>query len=155
MPLDDSRKLRCGDIFYVKPFDTDSMCLQMKTGRFGLIISDESRNRHTGTVLMVFLSHTRVRNQNIFPIKTVFLGDSAVIADHIFTVDKSFLQSYKGRLPARYFSQLSRALRYSMPLMNADQEDITYQLDKAQRDAEFYKNAYFKLLDERKEVHNK
>lgn len=108
-----AEQIKRGDIYWVKiPYNTGS---EMCKDRPGIIVSSDRRNAFSNTVTVVMLSKSSQRDMpEHVTVQTG--GKSTALCEHIYTVDKSRLGTYAGRLSKQEMDAINEAIMVGMDL---------------------------------------
>lgn len=106
-----------GEIYYVLPEGNEVGCEQ-RSGRPGIVVSNNLNNKHAATVEVVYLTTKEKK-----PLVThVFIGSSQLpstaICEQITTVDKTRLNDYCGKLTQGEMEAVEVAIMASLGLDN-------------------------------------
>ena len=104
-----------GEIYYVLPEGNEVGCEQ-RSGRPGIVVSNNLNNKHAATVEVVYLTTKEKK-----PLVThVFIGSSQLpstaICEQITTVDKTRLNDYCGKLTQGEMEAVEIAIMASLGL---------------------------------------
>lgn len=106
-----------GEVYYVLP-DGNEVGSEQHSGRPAIIVSNNQNNKNAATVEIVYLT---TREKRAMPthvyISTAQLPSTA-ICEQIFTVDKTRLGSYSGKLTEREMKDVELAMMVSLGLDN-------------------------------------
>lgn len=106
-----------GEVYYVLP-DGNEVGSEQHSGRPAIIVSNNQNNKNSATVEIVYLT-TREKKAlmtHVY-ISTAQLPSTA-ICEQIFTVDKTRLGSYSGKLTEREMKDVELAMMVSLGLDN-------------------------------------
>lgn len=106
-----------GEVYYVLP-DGNEVGSEQHSGRPAIIVSNNQNNKNAATVEIVYLT-TREKKALLTHvcISTAQLPSTA-ICEQIFTVDKTRLGSYSGKLTEREMKDVELAMMVSLGLDN-------------------------------------
>lgn len=106
-----------GEVYYVLP-DGNEVGSEQHSGRPAIIVSNNQNNKNAATVEIVYLT-TREKKALLTHvcISTAQLPSTA-ICEQIFTVDKTRLGSYSGKLTEREMKDVELAMMGSLGLDN-------------------------------------
>lgn len=106
-----------GEVYYVLP-DGNEVGSEQHSGRPSIIVSNNQNNKNSATVEIVYLTtrEKRALMTHVF-ISTAQLPSTA-ICEQIFTVDKTRLGSYSGKLTEREMKDVELAMMVSLGLDN-------------------------------------
>lgn len=106
-----------GEVYYVLP-DGNEVGSEQHSGRPAIIVSNNQNNKNAATVEIVYLTtrEKRALLTHVY-ISTAQLPSTA-ICEQIFTVDKTRLGSYSGKLTEREMKDVELAMIVSLGLDN-------------------------------------
>lgn len=106
-----------GEVYYVLP-DGNEVGSEQHSGRPAILVSNNQNNKNAATVEIVYLT-TREKKALLTHvcISTAQLPSTA-ICEQIFTVDKTRLGSYSGKLTEREMKDVELAMMVSLGLDN-------------------------------------
>lgn len=106
-----------GEVYYVLP-DGNEVGSEQHSGRPAIIVSNNQNNKNAATVEIVYLTtrEKRALLTHVY-ISTAQLPSTA-ICEQIFTVDKTRLGSYSGKLTEREMKDVELAMMVSLGLDN-------------------------------------
>lgn len=149
-----------GEIYYVL-YDDSSVGSEQRSGRPGIIVSNDQNNRYASTLEIVYLTtkekkplptHVHIEASRI---------PSTALCEQIFTVDKSRIGDYIGKLTSEEMNEIETGILISLGLnayltaanedkMNASvgevsPDDCKYIVACTQRDV--YKDLCMRLIE--------
>ena len=106
-----------GEIYYVLPEGSEIGCEQ-RSGRPGIVVSNNLNNKHAATVEIVYLTTREKKALLTHVYISTAQFPSTAICEQIFTVDKTRLGSYSGKLTEREMKDVELAMMVSLGLDN-------------------------------------
>lgn len=153
-----------GEIYYVL-YDDSSVGSEQRSGRPGIIVSNDQNNRYASTLEVVYLT---TKDKKPLPTHVHIEASripSTALCEQVFTVDKSRIGDYIGKLTPEEMNEIETGVLISLGLdaylatandgeMNAvlapagktfSGDDSKYVMACAQRDV--YKDLCMRLID--------
>lgn len=106
-----------GEVYYVLP-DGNEVGSEQHSGRPAIIVSNNQNNKNAATVEIVYLTTREKRAMLTHVYISTAQLPSTAICEQIFTVDKTRLGSYSGKLTEREMKDVELAVMVSLGLDN-------------------------------------
>lgn len=106
-----------GEVYYVLP-DGNEVGSEQHSGRLAIIVSNNQNNKNAATVEIVYLTTREKRAMLTHVYISTAQLPSTAICEQIFTVDKTRLGSYSGKLTEREMKDVELAMMVSLGLDN-------------------------------------
>lgn len=106
-----------GEVYYVLP-DGNEVGSEQHSGRPAIIVSNNQNNKNAATVEIVYLTTREKRAMLTHVYISTAQLPSTAICEQIFTVDKTWLGSYSGKLTEREMKDVELAMMVSLGLDN-------------------------------------
>lgn len=106
-----------GEVYYVMP-DGSEVGSEQHGGRPAIIVSNNQNNKNSPTVEIVFLTTQEKKKLPTHVYISTAQLPSTAICEQIFTVDKTRLGSYSGKLTEREMKDVELAMMVSLSLYN-------------------------------------
>lgn len=106
-----------GEVYYVLP-DGNEVGSEQHSGRPAIIVSNNQNNKNAATVEIVYLTTREKRAMLTHVYISTAQLPSTAICEQIFTVDKTRLGSYSGKLTEREMKDVELAMMVSLGLDN-------------------------------------
>lgn len=106
-----------GEVYYVLP-DGNEVGSEQHSGRPAIIVSNNQNNKNAATVEIVYLTTREKRSLLTHAYISTAQLPSTAICEQIFTVDKTRLGSYSGKLTEREMKDVELAMMVSLGLDN-------------------------------------
>lgn len=106
-----------GEVYYVLP-DGNEVGSEQHSGRPAIIVSNNQNNKNAATVEIVCLTTREKRAMLTHVYISTAQLPSTAICEQIFTVDKTRLGSYSGKLTEREMKDVELAMMVSLGLDN-------------------------------------
>lgn len=106
-----------GEVYYVLP-DGNEVGSEQHSGRPAIIVSNNQSNKNAATVEIVYLTTREKRAMLTHVYISTAQLPSTAICEQIFTVDKTRLGSYSGKLTEREMKDVELAMMVSLGLDN-------------------------------------
>lgn len=106
-----------GEVYYVLP-DGNEVDSEQHSGRPAIIVSNNQNNKNAATVEIVYLTTREKRAMLTHVYISTAQLPSTAICEQIFTVDKTRLGSYSGKLTEREMKDVELAMMVSLGLDN-------------------------------------
>lgn len=153
-----------GEIYYIF-YDDSSVGSEQRSGRPGIIVSNDQNNRYSSTIEVVYLT---TREKKTMPthirIETSRLPSTA-LCEQVFTVDKSRIGDYVGKLTPDEMNEVETGILISLGLdsylatANENETEIaSTPVDETVKDDEYvavcaqrdvYKELLIKMIERR------
>lgn len=102
-----------GEVYYVLP-DGNEVGSEQHSGRPAIIVSNNQNNKNAATVEIVYLTTREKRAMLTHVYISTAQLPSTAICEQIFTVDKTRLGSYSGKLTEREMKDVELAMMVSL-----------------------------------------
>ena len=146
-----------GEIYYIDSYVSVGRAISPKKGRPAVIVSRNERNKGSGTVQVVYLTHSdgaNSRNPRLMNKSYDRVHDSLVVCDQIHTVDKALVGDFIARVDDRDMYDIEHRILNGLcidPERHCDttqlQAHIMQTENSGTNEDSIYKRMYFELID--------
>lgn len=145
---------RRGEVYYIDSYVSVGRAMSPKQGRPAVIISRNERNRGSGTVQIVYLTHSEGVNQRNPVLENADYNKvrgSVVVCGQIHTVDKNLIGDFITRVHDEDMKIIEKGILNSLfinPENHCDlMVDTSIQPCTLENEDSIYKRMYYELID--------
>lgn len=145
--------LKRGEIHYIESYVSVGRAISPKSGRPAIILSNTSRNMNSGTVEVVYLSHSDGVNSKGNPVLEDYnygkVINSVVVCSQVHTVDKNLVGDFITNISEKDLSRVEECVCKNLGV-NLDlikNNILIAGHDEPKNEDGFYKRMYFELID--------
>lgn len=145
-----------GEIYYIDSYVSVGRAIAPKQGRPAVIVSRNERNKGSGTVQVVYLTHSEganSRNPRLMNNNYDRVHGSLVVCDQIHTVDKSLVGDFIARVDDRDMYDIEHRILNGLCIdperhCNTKQlENYIVMTENNKDEDNVYKRMYYELID--------
>ena len=144
-----------GEVYYVASYVSVGRAMSPKTGRPAVVVSRNERNKNSGTVQVVYLTHSdgsNSRNPQLLRSEYNKVLGSTVVCDQIHTVDKELLGDFVARVGDTDMYHIEHRILNGLCInperhVSSIKEEKTNTSNVNSDENSFYKRMYFELID--------